>query len=166
MRSRRQGTIANLGSIGGWVGTPVAGLYCATKAALTVATESLRAEVAASGITVTAIEPGYFRTGFLNQGHQVVAKHRVEGLGDQVESVRGLLGSYGGKQPGDPKKGAKVVVEALTGTGRCVGRKVPARLALGQDAVGYIGGVMDANRKDLEEWKDVVASTNHDDVKA
>ena len=166
MRARRQGTIANLGSIGGWIGTPVAGFYCATKAALTSITEALRVEVAAFGINVTAIEPGYFRTGFLNQGHQVVGKgkEKVEGMGELVEGVRGKLGSLGGQQPGDPKKGAKVVVEALTGSGRCEGRVLPPRLALGRDAVGYIAGVMNANRKTLDEWKDVVSTTDHDDV--
>ena len=35
MRKKRSGVVANLGSIGGWAGSPAAGLYCATKACAT-----------------------------------------------------------------------------------------------------------------------------------
>ena len=164
MRSRRSGLIANLGSIGGWVGTPTAGLYCATKAACTIVSESLRGEVADLGIEVTAIEPGYFRTNFLSAGHQIMAEKKIPDLERATEGTRMALEAYNGKQPGDPKKGAKIIVEALTGTGRCVGRKLPPRLALGNDAVKCIGGVIDTNKKYLDEWADLVCATNCDDV--
>ena len=163
MRSRRSGTIANLGSIGGWVGTPTAGIYCATKASCTVISESLRSEVADLGITVTAIEPGYFRTNFLGGGHQIVAEKRISDLENTTKETRMRLEAYNGKQPGDPKKGAKIIVEALTGTGRCVGKKLPPRLALGNDAVKYIGGVIDTNKKSLEQWAGLVSMTDHDE---
>lgn len=164
MRSRRSGLVANLGSIGGYLGTPVGGLYCATKAACTVVTDSLRAEVADLGIEVVAIEPGYFRTNFLSGGHQVVAEKKIPDLKATTEGARAALQAYDRKQPGDPKKGAKIIVEALTGTGRCVGRKLPPRLVIGNDAVKYIGTVLDSNKKYLEEWADLVCTTDCDDV--
>ena len=164
MRSRRSGVVANLGSIGGWVGTPCAGLYCATKAACTVFSESLRDEVADLGIQVTAIEPGYFRTRFLSGGHKIMVEEEIPDLEKTTESTRMRLQAYDRKQPGDPKKGAKIIVEALTGTGRCRGRKLPPRLALGNDAVKYIGGVMETNKKYLDEWADLVCTTDCDDV--
>ena len=72
------------------------------------------------------------------------------------------LKAYDGKQPGDPKKGAKIIAETLTGTGRCLGRKLSPRLALGNDAVKYIRGVMDANMKSLEKWADLVSTTAYE----
>ena len=162
MRSRRSGTIANLGSIGGWLGTPTAGLYCATKAACTVISESLRSEVAELGIEVTAIEPGYFRTNFLSDGHRIVAEKKIPDLENATKETRNALEAYDRKQPGDPRKGAKIITEVLTGTGRCVGRKLPPRLALGNDAVKYIRGVMETNMKSLEEWADVVGTTDYE----
>ncbi|KAL9611787.1 MAG: hypothetical protein Q9167_003598 [Letrouitia subvulpina] len=164
MRSRRSGVVANLGSIGGWVGTPNIGLYCATKAACTVFSESLRGEVADLGIQVTAIEPGYFRTNFLGGGHQIVVQKKIPEMQKATEGPRARLEAYNGKQPGDPKKGARLIVEALTGTGRCAGRKLPPRLALGSDAVKYIGAAMDENRKNLDEWADLISSTDCDDL--
>ena len=164
MRSRRSGVIANLGSIGSWLGTPAAGLYCASKAACSIFSESLRAEVADLGIQVTAIEPGYFRTNLLSGGNQIVAQKKIPDLEKATEGAKTALKAYDGKQPGDTKKGAKIIVEALTRTGRYKGRKLPPRLALGNDAVKYIGNVMDINKQYLDEWADLVQSTDHDDV--
>ena len=122
MRGRRSGVIANLGSIGGWLGTPAAGLYCATKAAITAFTESLRNEVEHLGIEVTAIEPGYFRTNFLSSGHKSRAAHEIADYEPALKDTMTTISAYDKKQPGDPVKGAQIIVEALTKTGRCQGR--------------------------------------------
>ncbi|KAL8731490.1 MAG: hypothetical protein Q9181_004277 [Wetmoreana brouardii] len=163
MRARRSGVIANLGSIGGWVGTPAAGLYCATKAAITVFSESLRREVAGLGIEVTTIEPGYFRTNFLSSGHKSRAAKQISDYGSALKDPMERLSAYDKKQPGDPVKGARIIVEALTNSGRCQGRQLPPRLTLGNDAVKYIAGVMDTNRTHLDEWKDLTSTTDCDE---
>lgn len=49
------------------------------------------------------------------------------------------LKQYNQRQPDDPAKGARLIVEALTGTGLCQGRSLPPRLPLGSDAVRAIG---------------------------
>lgn len=64
MRSQGQGTIINIGSIGGLIAIPYQGLYSASKFALEGLTESLRLEVRDFGIRVVLIEPGDHRTGF------------------------------------------------------------------------------------------------------
>ncbi|KAL8680155.1 MAG: hypothetical protein Q9224_000374 [Gallowayella concinna] len=164
MRARRSGVVANLGSIGGWAGVPAAGLYCATKAAVTVFSESLRKEVEGFGIHVTAIEPGYFRTNFLSSGHKSRAANVIGEYEPAIKDAMAGLAAYDSKQPGDPVKGAQIIVEALTMTGRCRDRQLPPRLALGNDAVKYIAGVMDANRETLDGWKDLTSTTDCDDV--
>jgi NADP-dependent 3-hydroxy acid dehydrogenase YdfG len=162
MRERRSGVVANMGSIGGWHGSPAAGLYCATKACSTILAESLRQEVAHLNIKVTSIEPGYFRTNFLSSGHKTTAAKRIPDLAAGVDGVHAGLEAYDHNQPGDPQKGARLIVEALTGSGRCQGRELPARLSLGSDAYQMVSGHIDRYRTDLESWKDVTTTTDCD----
>lgn len=164
MRSRKSGVIVNIGSIGGWGGSAGAGLYCATKFALEGVTEALRNEVAHLGIKVTIIEPGYFRTQLLQPGNSQ-ASTPIEDYAASAGLARKFLESYNGKQPGDPKKAAERIVDIVTGSGSAQGREIPVRVALGTDAYGYIKGVLEQSAKDLEEWKDVTVTTDHDDVK-
>lgn len=162
MRKKRSGVVANLGSIGGWAGSPAAGLYCATKACATILAESLRQEVAHLNIKVTSIEPGYFRTNFLSSGHKTMAANRIADLAAGVDGTYAGLEAYNHKQPGDPQKGAKLIVEALTGTGRCEGRELPVRLSLGSDAYQFVSGHIDRYKKELESWKDLTTTTDCD----
>jgi NAD(P)-dependent dehydrogenase (short-subunit alcohol dehydrogenase family) len=60
MTTQRSGTIVNIGSVAGEVG--IHGTYSATKFALRGLTDSVRRELAGTGVRVTLIEPGYIRT--------------------------------------------------------------------------------------------------------
>lgn len=62
MQPRGQGQIAIIASLAGFIGVPGAPAYCASKAAVRVWGESLRGELAASGIGVSVICPGFVRT--------------------------------------------------------------------------------------------------------
>lgn len=62
MQSRGQGQIAIMSSIAGFIGLPGAPAYCASKAAVRVWGESLRGDLAESGIRVSVICPGFVRT--------------------------------------------------------------------------------------------------------
>lgn len=162
LRGQRSGVVANLGSIGGWRGTPAAGLYCATKACAAVLAESLRAEVAHLGVKVTCIEPGYTRTNFLVPGHRVQAANAIDDLKPGIDPTMAAFDAYNLNQPGDPLKLARLVVEALSGTGRCEGRELPQRLLIGKDAHEIVGGILDATRADMKTWEDLATATNCD----
>jgi short-subunit dehydrogenase len=60
LRAQRHGSIVNIGSVAGEIAT--SGLYSATKFGLRGLTDSVRRELAGSGIGVTLIEPGYVAT--------------------------------------------------------------------------------------------------------
>lgn len=62
MRSQGTGAIVNIGSVAGEVG--VGGVYSATKFGLRGLTDSVRRELAGTGIGVTLIEPGHIATPF------------------------------------------------------------------------------------------------------
>ncbi|MFG1604107.1 SDR family NAD(P)-dependent oxidoreductase [Actinoplanes sp. NPDC049265] len=60
MEAQRAGTIVNIGSVAGEVG--IGGVYSATKFGLRGMTDSVRRELAGTGVRVTLIEPGYIAT--------------------------------------------------------------------------------------------------------
>ena len=160
MRERKSGVIAAFGSIGGWHGTVGCGVYCSAKAALVPVFEALRSEIKHLGIEVTVIEPGYFRTDLLAAGNKVVAKKVIDDLKPAMEPLREAFKNYNHNQPGNPVKGSALIVEALTGTGRCEGKKLPLRLGLGSDYVKGVEEVMERERKDLAEWRELSLSTD------
>ncbi|HQU61326.1 MAG TPA: SDR family oxidoreductase, partial [Saprospiraceae bacterium] len=62
MRARRSGRIINISSIGAVIGLPYRGLYCASKSAVSIMTESLRMEIAPFGIQACCVRAGDTRT--------------------------------------------------------------------------------------------------------
>ena len=62
MRATGRGTLAGIASVAGFRGLPGAGAYSASKAAAITYLESLRLELAGSGIAVVTICPGYIAT--------------------------------------------------------------------------------------------------------
>lgn len=168
MRPQRAGVIANFGSLGSWRGSPSSAYYSSTKWAISGFTEALAEEVRPLGISGVVIEPGYFRTGFLNAGggNRIRAAHPLteEYRGTPAQAVKERLDVVDDNQPGDVGKGAKVIVDVLTRTGVARGREIPVRLALGRDCLEVIRGKMRDTEALLREWEDVIVSTDHDDV--
>ena len=162
MRGARSGVIANLSSIGAWGRVAGVGLYCASKYAVTGFTESLSLEVAEFNIKVCVVEPGYFRSNFLNPANNLVAKNTISDYDGDSAVRKGikLMEVVNNKQPGDINKGAKVMVDALTGA---TGKPVPLRLYLGQDAYEHIGDKCRETLGVLEEWKDICTKTDLDE---
>lgn len=64
MLKHGRGTIVNISSVSGVMPTPFAGAYCASKAALNAASDSLRMELRPLGIDVVTVQPGGIRSAF------------------------------------------------------------------------------------------------------
>ena len=62
MMKKRHGRIINIGSVVGTTGNPGQTNYCAAKAGLIGFTKSLAKEIAARGVTVNAVSPGFIDT--------------------------------------------------------------------------------------------------------
>lgn len=158
MRAKRSGVVANISSIGAWRGGAGAGLYCASKWAVSGISETLYAELAEFNIQVCTVEPGYFRSGFLNPGHKIVRQQTIADYdGSAVRKGEEMLEAADNQQPGDINKGAKVIIDVLTGA---TGRPIPMRLALGSDAYPMIKAKCEETIQGLNEWKEISCSTN------
>lgn len=165
LRAQQSGVIANISSIGAWQGLPGCGLYCATKSAVATISEALTAELEPFGVTVTAIEPGYFRTSLLSSGNRIKASKPItEYDGTTAHNFVEFLNSADRNQPGDAVKGCKVLIDILTKSGSAANRPIPPRLLLGADAYDIVGKKCKDFLASTEEWKDVTTVTNHADV--
>ena len=135
MVEKGKGTIVNVGSVVGRIGMPFSGAYSASKFALEGMSESMRMELWPLGVRVAIVEPGLFRTRFLeNQvsseqaGSDALPHGGKEARGGERKEYGRLGGRSGQGGPGDTKDHpvAAAGVPVRRGTGRAHGgrRKV------------------------------------------
>ena len=156
MRSQRSGHVLNISSIGGYRSVAGFGVYCSTKFAVEGLSEALAIELAPLGIQVTVVEPGYFRTDFLDARSLRVSPTRIDDYTATSGAMREAAGSFSHNQPGDPAKLAAAIVE-LAGN-----PKAPLRMPFGTDTVAAIEAKNAFVAKELAQWRAVAASTDFD----
>ncbi len=147
MRKAGSGHIFNISSVFGLIAGAGWGIYCATKFAVEGLSEALAQEVQPFGIKVTIIEPGYFRTNFLNAGSVITPAQPIDDYTEIAEIKRKHAHEIPGSQPGDPGKAADVMIDLSRADAP------PLRLLLGSDAVGFANykiGILQAGIKDNE----------------
>lgn len=157
-------TIATFGSLGSWRGGASFSVYAMTKSCVSSLAESLSAELQPFAIRATAVEPGYFRTSFLNPGVMVSSKDRIDAYDDKntpTGKTRRTLKVVDGKQPGDVSKGCEVLVDVLTATGVAQDRQLPIRIVLGSDCEQVIRDTCTSATNLLNEWSEVIRSTDY-----
>lgn len=154
MRRQRSGHVLNLSSVGGYRSGSGFGIYCSTKFAIEGISEALFDELAPLGIHVTVIEPGYFRTEFLESQSVVETRAAIADYAETAGRVRSIAKNVSLAQPGDPVRLARAVVE-LAGS-----KSAPLRLPLGSDTVAAIEAKNAFVAKELADWRSVATSTD------
>lgn len=154
MREVRAGRILNISSIGGYRGAAGFGVYASTKFAVEGLSEALHAELAPLGIHVTVVEPGYFRTDFLDASSLSVSPMIIEDYAATAGRVRQVANGLNHNQPGDPQRLAEVLI------GFADTPNPPVRLPLGSDTVAAIEGKHASDAAILAEWRAVSTSTD------
>ena len=155
MRERHDGAIVNVSSIGAVRTGAASGYYAATKAAIELMTEGLRAEVAPLGIKAMIVEPGAFRTHF----YDTSLKGSDNTVGDYAETAhkRSVAQNVNARQqPGDPLKAGYPIIKALESD------ETPVRLYLGSDAIAAVTGALNARLAELQKWEEVSKTTDFD----
>ncbi|KAH6665353.1 hypothetical protein F5X68DRAFT_225509 [Plectosphaerella plurivora] len=149
-RSKKAGDLVFMGSIAGWEGMPALGAYCSSKAALRAAVETLSLETKSFGIRTLLVEPGYFRTQFLNEKNAVYVDTKIDEYKPLVEKLYPQTRSIHQQQPGDPAKGVARILDLLESN--TAGDDFPVSLALGDDAVDAIRQKCNNTLVLLDKW--------------
>jgi NAD(P)-dependent dehydrogenase (short-subunit alcohol dehydrogenase family) len=155
MRRRRAGHIINFSSIGGYSSGAGFGVYCSTKFAVEGITEALHDELAPLGIHATVVEPGYFRTDFLDSSSLASAAERISDYADTVGKVREFAAGHNHQQPGDPAKLGQAIMRLANAA------NPPLRLPLGTGTVKRIGEKNAFVEKEIAQWRNLAVSTDY-----
>ncbi|HMA14789.1 MAG TPA: oxidoreductase [Kiloniellaceae bacterium] len=154
MRRQRGGHIFNLSSVGGALGFIGASVYCATKFAIEGFSESLAPEVEPFGIRVTIVEPGFFRTDFLDASSVRFGERDIADYAALSAEVRAGYEGRNHRQAGDPAKLGAAIVELAAA------KEPPLRYAAGSDAVDGILGSLAARQAEVGRWRRLSVATD------
>ena len=154
MRARKRGHVVNFSSIGGLVGNPGTGYYCATKFAVEGLSQSLANEARHLGIRVTLVEPGPFRTDF--QGRSMtIPKATMADYAETAGARREQLRKSIGTQAGDPYRAADAIIKAVESD------DPPLHLVLGKQALDRAREKLTNQLKLMDKWEAVTLSADY-----
>jgi NAD(P)-dependent dehydrogenase (short-subunit alcohol dehydrogenase family) len=159
MRKQRSGHVINISSVGGYSAYYGWGVYGSTKFAVEGLSEAMSAELAPLGIHATVVEPGFFRTDFLDSTSLTTAGVVIEDYAETVGAMRSFAAGANHQQPGDPEKFAKAMLKLADAA------KPPVRLQLGSDTVARVREKNRFVEKEMAEWMDLALSTDFEPVK-
>jgi len=158
LRQQRSGHIMNCSSVAGLAPKAGYGLYAASKFAVEGLSQSLRLELKPLNIKVTAIEPGAFRTDFLDDSSVQLAQKVITDYDNSSGEFVRFLQKLSGHQPGDPQLAAKVIVDTAYSS------DPPLHLLLGSDAYERTRNMLSEFSSELEKWSDATHSTDYAEV--
>lgn len=154
MRAQRSGHVITIASIAGLIGFDGASIYCASKFALEGWSESLSLELAQFGIRTTVVEPGVFRTDFLDQSSVAHGDLEIADYTDYTAKRRAGLDKVNHQQAGNPAKlGSALVALAASAN-------PPVRFGVGSDAYETIVNRASKHREEADLWRDLTRSTD------
>ncbi|WP_435036257.1 oxidoreductase [Pseudomonas neuropathica] len=154
MRAQRSGRVINISSIGGYQAYMGWGVYGSTKFAVEGITEALHQELAPLGIQATVVEPGFFRTDFLDEQSLIKTRLELADYDETVGKMRAFAEAANHAQPGDPQKFAEAMLALVNAP------TPPQRLALGSDTVARIEAKNRLVAQELAEWNELALSTD------
>ncbi|MEG3960192.1 oxidoreductase [Microcoleus sp. herbarium2] len=155
MRQHRSGHIINMSSIGGYRSSPGWGIYGSTKFAVEGITEALHGELAPLGIHATVVEPGYFRTGFLDGSSLRPSAVQIPDYAHTVGKIRDVAAGLNYQQPGDPTKLAPAILQIVNTD------EPPLRLPLGTDTLQTIAEKNAYVEQETAQWRTLSESTDY-----
>ncbi|MEG0879774.1 MAG: oxidoreductase [Janthinobacterium sp.] len=154
MRTQRSGHVINISSIGGYQAAAGFGVYSSTKFAVEGITEAMHTELKPLGIHATVVEPGYFRTDFLDASSLLVAPDEIGDYAATSGAVRRQALALNHNQPGDPQKLAAAMLRVVDAP------NPPLRLPMGTDTLAAIAAKNAFVAQEMEAWRDLSASTD------
>ena len=153
MRKQRSGYVFNMSSAAGYKGGDRYSIYAASKFAIGGFSESLSVELAEFGIHVTVVEPGYFRTDFLDSSSVRYGTRNIADYATKSAAKRLQTFAYNHRQPGDPAKLGKALVTLAANA------NPPTHFPVGVDAIQLIQEKNAAVQMEADRWRELSVST-------
>lgn len=154
MRRQRSGHVINFSSVGGYSAYYGWGVYGSTKFAVEGISEAMALELRPLGVHVTVVEPGFFRTDFLDASSLSSTAARIDDYADTVGAMRDFAAGANRQQPGDPHKLAGAILVLAESS------QPPVRLQLGSDTVERVRAKHQSVERELRAWSALALSTD------
>ncbi|KAH0800221.1 SDR family NAD(P)-dependent oxidoreductase [Histomonas meleagridis] len=154
MRAKHSGRIFTITSVSGVFSVAGGAIYASSKFAVEGLMEGLAQEVKPLGIRSTIIEPGFFKTDFLDGSSVKYSERNIPDYAPQFETFRKWHESMNHKQAGDPAKLGSLIVKLSEM------EDPPVRLATGTDAYKCVIEKAENLRSEAERNKEMSFSTD------
>jgi NAD(P)-dependent dehydrogenase (short-subunit alcohol dehydrogenase family) len=118
MRAARRGEVVMVSSVGARASTPMLGVYCASKFALEGYAETLRLELRRSGVSVSLVEPGSYRTSIYDSPMLTAPVPVDSPYVDDFIRLRQFYANYIANELRDPDEVANLIAALATKRGR------------------------------------------------
>lgn len=152
MRKQKSGNIFQVSSVGGRIAISGNSPYHAAKWAVGGFSDAVAMEVAPFGVKICTLEPGGIRTNWARRARQN-APELLPDYEASIGPILKLLQSIEGRQEGDPRKIAELIVQLANSD------EVPLRLILGVDAEKRVQYVETARAEEAAKWRHLTVST-------
>ncbi|MGI8386172.1 SDR family NAD(P)-dependent oxidoreductase [Robertmurraya sp. P23] len=157
MRKVRSGHIISISSLAGLAGFEYNAAYCASKFGLEGFMESLHHDVAPFGIKTTIVEPGFFRTKFLELESKFLAEASIDDYAERNAQFHAFWEEKNGKQEGDPTKLAKALITIVNQ------EEPPSRWIAGADALAGAEQKVVELQQQINAYRDLSTSLAYED---
>jgi NAD(P)-dependent dehydrogenase (short-subunit alcohol dehydrogenase family) len=158
MRRQRSGLVISISSLAGLVGGAFTSAYAASKFGLEGWMESLTPEVEPFGIRTMIVEPGYFRTELLQPESTTFAELSIDDYAERTAQIIPAWQAMNGKQPGDPAKLAKALVQLADS------EDPPLRWVAGADAVAAAEQKAQTLLSQVEMHRSLSSRLSHEEI--
>jgi NAD(P)-dependent dehydrogenase (short-subunit alcohol dehydrogenase family) len=156
MRKQKSGHIFNFSSAAGLKGGNRYSVYAASKFAVVGFSESLAEELKNFGIQITCVEPGYFRTDFLDLSSLRFGTQPVEEYEGTSKKFKINLSAANRAQAGDPMKLAKAIITLAQSD------NPPLHFPVGVDTLDWIEQRNFKINSDIDTWRELSMNTAFD----
>jgi NAD(P)-dependent dehydrogenase (short-subunit alcohol dehydrogenase family) len=154
LRKQRSGHVINMSSNGGFKGVAGASMYSATKFALEGFSESLAQEITGFGIKLTLVEPGAFRTDFLDSRSLKLGSGEIPDYDEYRARAQAVFAARNHQQVGDPARLGAAVVHLVNEP------HPPLRFIAGADALKVVEDKLEAVAEETARWRELTLSTD------
>lgn len=128
MIRKRSGLIVNIGSVSGICATPFAGVYCATKAALHLLSDSLRMELAPFNIAVTVVQVGAIKSNIGQAAIKNIVQTKDSVYAPLIEYIKARAVASQ-RNPTPAEEFSRVLVDKLSRA------KIPKIIRIGKESI-------------------------------